>query len=172
MAWKKNCRKNYKKHLRSNNYEVCRAIARCFPDTGILGVMVFENINLFEDKIGRPPLWSNDSVIRRLHRLSAVYISTTRQLQFHMYIGLRSVYNFSDKMTWFAFYRVLWTEFNACQSTNLKRRWLDLFCNHYHIQCVCNHSTSLVVIFVWLKSFILPHFWHIQDFIVNLDTTP
>jgi hypothetical protein len=24
----------------------------------------------------------------------------------------------------------------------------DLFCNYYHIQCVCNHSTELVVIFV------------------------
>jgi hypothetical protein len=29
---KKNCRKKYKNHLRSNNYEVCTAVARCFPN--------------------------------------------------------------------------------------------------------------------------------------------
>jgi hypothetical protein len=33
-------------------------IARCFPN--ILDVMVLENVNLSEDKIGRPPLWSSD----------------------------------------------------------------------------------------------------------------
>jgi hypothetical protein len=40
---KKICRKNYKNHLRRNNYEVCTALARCFPD--ILDVIVLENIN-------------------------------------------------------------------------------------------------------------------------------
>jgi hypothetical protein len=38
---KKNCRKNYKNHLRRNNYEVCTAVARSFPN--ILDVMVLEN---------------------------------------------------------------------------------------------------------------------------------
>jgi hypothetical protein len=47
---KKICRKNYKNHPRSNNYEVCTAIARCFPN--ILEVMALENVNLSEDKIG------------------------------------------------------------------------------------------------------------------------
>jgi hypothetical protein len=37
-GFKKNCRKNYK----SNNYEVCTAVALCFPN--ILDVMVLENI--------------------------------------------------------------------------------------------------------------------------------
>jgi hypothetical protein len=43
-----NCSKNYQNHLRSNNYEVCTAVALCFPN--ILGVMVLKNVNLFEDK--------------------------------------------------------------------------------------------------------------------------
>jgi hypothetical protein len=54
MAWKKNCRKNYRNYLRSNNYEVCTAVAHCFPN--ILDVMVLENINLSSDKKGQPPL--------------------------------------------------------------------------------------------------------------------
>jgi hypothetical protein len=56
---KKICRKNYKNHLRSNNYElhVCTAVALCFPNS--LDVMVLENINLSSDRIGRPSLWSN-----------------------------------------------------------------------------------------------------------------
>jgi hypothetical protein len=36
--------KNYKNHLRRNNYEVCKAVVRCFPN--ILDVMVLENVNL------------------------------------------------------------------------------------------------------------------------------
>jgi hypothetical protein len=47
---KKICRKNYKNHLRSNNYEVCTAVAHCFPN--ILDAIALENINLSEDKIG------------------------------------------------------------------------------------------------------------------------
>jgi hypothetical protein len=43
---KKNCRKNYKNHLKSNNYEVCTAVARCFPNN--LDVMVFENNIIFK----------------------------------------------------------------------------------------------------------------------------
>jgi hypothetical protein len=38
---KKKCRKNYKNHLRSNNYEVCTAVVPCFLN--ILDVMVLEN---------------------------------------------------------------------------------------------------------------------------------
>jgi hypothetical protein len=69
------CRKNYKNHIRSNNYEVCTAVALCFPN--ILDVMVFENINLSSDR-NRATLWSNDTHISRLYMLSAVYISTAR----------------------------------------------------------------------------------------------
>jgi hypothetical protein len=43
-GFKKNCRKNYKNHLRRNDYEVCTAVARCFPN--ILDVIVLENISL------------------------------------------------------------------------------------------------------------------------------
>jgi hypothetical protein len=43
MAWKKICRKNCKNHLRRNNYEVCAAVTRCFPN--ILDIIAFENIN-------------------------------------------------------------------------------------------------------------------------------
>jgi hypothetical protein len=81
------------------------------------------------------------SVISRLYTLSAMYISTARYFQ--MYMDL-TVFNFSKKITGFAFYLVLLTEFSTCHSTNLKRRWLDLFCNYYHIQCVCKLSTALV----------------------------
>jgi hypothetical protein len=45
---KKLCSKNYKNHLRQNNYEVCTAVARSFPN--ILDVIALENINLSEDK--------------------------------------------------------------------------------------------------------------------------
>jgi hypothetical protein len=41
-------RKNYKNHLRSNNYVVCTAVALCFPN--ILDIMVLENINLSSDR--------------------------------------------------------------------------------------------------------------------------
>jgi hypothetical protein len=51
---KKNCRNNYENHLKSDNYEVCTAVAHCFPN--IIQVMVLENINLSEDEIERPPL--------------------------------------------------------------------------------------------------------------------
>jgi hypothetical protein len=75
------------------------------------------------------------------------------------------VFKFSEKMTWFAIYFVLWTEFSTCESTILKRRLLDLFCNYHHIHCVCNHSTKLVVIF-FVVIFHLAIFWHTQYFIV------
>jgi hypothetical protein len=52
---KENClkkiyRKNYKNHLRSNNYEVCTAVALCFPN--ILDIMVLQDINLSSDRNG------------------------------------------------------------------------------------------------------------------------
>jgi hypothetical protein len=61
-------KKNYKNHPRSNNFEVhvCTAVAHCFPN--ILNVMVLENINLSEDKIGRPPLWSNETKLDFYHQ--------------------------------------------------------------------------------------------------------
>ena len=40
-----------------------------------------------------------------------------------MYIDF-VVYNFSEKMTCFAFYRVLRMQVSTCQSTRFKRRWL------------------------------------------------
>jgi hypothetical protein len=39
----KNLQKKYKDNLRRNNYEVCTAVARYFPN--ILDVIVLENIN-------------------------------------------------------------------------------------------------------------------------------
>jgi hypothetical protein len=70
---KKICRKKlFKKYHRNNNYEECTALARCFPS--ILDAIILENINLSEEKIGRPALWSN-FVISRLYTVSAVYIS-------------------------------------------------------------------------------------------------
>jgi hypothetical protein len=36
-----------------------------------------------------------------------------------------AVFNFSKKITCFAFYLVLWAEFSTCHSTNLRGRWLD-----------------------------------------------
>jgi hypothetical protein len=76
----KNCRKNYKNHPRSNNYEVCTAVAHCFPN--ILDVMVLENVNLSEDKIGLPPLWSNETDSDFCHHsptyaVSSVYFNHT-----------------------------------------------------------------------------------------------
>jgi hypothetical protein len=62
--------KKYKKHLRRNNYEVCTAVACCFPN--ILGVMVFANVNLSSDKIGQSPLWSNKTDSDFCHQ-SATY---------------------------------------------------------------------------------------------------
>jgi hypothetical protein len=41
-------KKPYKNNLRSNNYEVCTAVALCFPN--ILDDMVIENINLSSDR--------------------------------------------------------------------------------------------------------------------------
>jgi hypothetical protein len=62
------------------NYEVCAAGTLCFPN--ILDVMVLQNVNLSEDKMGdrRCGLMIQTwiSIISRLYTLSAVYISTAR----------------------------------------------------------------------------------------------
>jgi hypothetical protein len=72
---KKFCRKNYKNHLKRNDFEihvhVFTAVARCFPN--ILDVMVFENINLSEDRIGRPPFWYNETELDFCHQ-SVIYV--------------------------------------------------------------------------------------------------
>jgi hypothetical protein len=46
MARKNLQKKNYKIHLRNDNYEVCTAVAHCFPN--ILDVMVLENIKMIK----------------------------------------------------------------------------------------------------------------------------
>jgi hypothetical protein len=66
---------------------LCIAVEHCFPD--ILGVMVLEDINLFEDEVWRPPLWSNETDLdfcqqSPTYKLSAVFISTTHK--FHNYV--------------------------------------------------------------------------------------
>jgi hypothetical protein len=110
--------------------------------------MVLQNINLSEDEIGRPPFGSNDlsSIGYIVYAVSSVYFKRTLIL----YVHWTCKYLISGS---FAFYLVFWTEFSTCQSTNLKRRWLDLFCNYYHIQCVCNLSIALVVILCCNLSF-------------------
>jgi hypothetical protein len=80
---KKSAEKNYKNHLSSNNYEVCTDVARCFPN--ILDIMVLENINLSEDKIGRLPLWSNETELDFCHQ-SLIY-AVSRVYFNHMLIS-------------------------------------------------------------------------------------
>ena len=98
-------------------------------------------MNLSEDKIGRPPMWPNDlSSVAYIH----VHVCC-QQCKFQPHVNFictldLEVVNFSEEMTWFAFYLVLGIEFSICQSTNLKKRRLDLFCNYHHVQCVCNRS--------------------------------
>jgi hypothetical protein len=45
---KKIAEKKFKNHLRSNNYEICTAVAHCFPN--ILDFIVLENIKLSSDR--------------------------------------------------------------------------------------------------------------------------
>jgi hypothetical protein len=84
---KKNAKKKpYKNHLRSNNYEVCTAVARCFPN--ILDVIVLENVNLSSDEIGRPLIWSNESELNFCHQsiiyaVSRVYFKHTLSSSVH-----------------------------------------------------------------------------------------
>jgi hypothetical protein len=84
---KKFCRKNYRNHLRRNNYEVCTAVARRFPN--ILDVIVLENIKIsLQIKIGRPPYWSNDRDLVFCHQsfiyaFSSVYFNRTLILYVH-----------------------------------------------------------------------------------------
>jgi hypothetical protein len=62
---KKFAEKNYKNHHRGNNYEVCTAVAHCYPNS--LDAIVPENINLSEDKILRSALWSNETELDFCH---------------------------------------------------------------------------------------------------------
>jgi hypothetical protein len=68
------CRKSYKNHLRSNNYEVCTAVAHCFPN--ILDAIVLENINLSEDKIGWTVLQCNETELDFCHQLLTYGVSS------------------------------------------------------------------------------------------------
>jgi hypothetical protein len=56
---KKIAEKNNQNHFRSNNDEVCKAVACYFPND--LDVMAFETVNLSSDKIEQQSLWSNDT---------------------------------------------------------------------------------------------------------------
>jgi hypothetical protein len=74
----------------------CNTFISYFPN--ILDVMVLENINLFSDKIGRPSLWSNETV---------AYIDC-QQCIFQPHVNFIStmdleMFNFSKKITLFAF---------------------------------------------------------------------
>jgi hypothetical protein len=98
---RKVCRKNYKNHLRSNNYKVYRAVARCFPD--ILDVMTLDNVNLSSDKIGRSPLWSYETDSDFCHQtptyaVSSVYFNFQPHVNFICTLDLE-VFNFSKKIT-------------------------------------------------------------------------
>jgi hypothetical protein len=144
---KKICIKNYENYLISNNYDVSTAVAHCFPN--ILDVMVLENVNLSEDKIWRPPLWRNEKDSNFCHQsptyaVISVYFKHTLISYLHWvlkcFISVRKLHDLP-------FTLLLWTEFSTCLSTNLKRRWLDLFCNYYHIQSICNYSTSFFFFF-------------------------
>jgi hypothetical protein len=80
-------------------YEVCTDVARCFPN--ILDAMVLENINLSEDEIGRPPLWSNEIELDFCHQLLIYVVSKCifqPQVIFICALDLK-VFNFSEKMT-------------------------------------------------------------------------
>jgi hypothetical protein len=96
---KKNCRKNYKNNLRSNNYEVYAAVAHCFPN--ILDNMVLENVNLSSDKIGQSPLWSNETDSDFFHQSPTYAVSNvyfTHTFNFICTLDLK-VFNFSEKIT-------------------------------------------------------------------------
>jgi hypothetical protein len=140
------CRKNYKNHPRSNNYEVCTAVARCFPN--ILDVMVLENVNLSSDRNWATVVWYNDTAVQ-ISILSSVIYIRCQQCIFQLYVNFiqcmymdLAVFNFNKKIT---FCVMNWIQYMSHH--NLNRRWLDLFCYYYHIQCVCYHSTALGVIF-------------------------
>jgi hypothetical protein len=120
---KKKCRKNYKNHFWSNNYEVCTAVARCFPN--ILDVMILENINLSEDEVGQPPLRSNEADSDFCHQsptyaVSSVYFNHTliwyiyicNCFLLHITVTSKCIYHLTDtfatsqyKSTWWQRFR-------------------------------------------------------------------
>jgi hypothetical protein len=85
-------RKHYKNHLRSNNYEVCTAVAHCFLN--ILDAIGLENINLSEDKIELTALLSNETEL---------YFC--RQLFIY---GVSSVYMYSCSTLFSKYFRRYW----------------------------------------------------------------
>ena len=60
----------FNNHLRSNDYEVCTAVALCFPN--ILEVMVLENINLSSDRNRATVTVSNGTDVDFCHQ-SVIY---------------------------------------------------------------------------------------------------
>jgi hypothetical protein len=82
----------------------CTAVERCFQN--ILDVMVLENIMFSSDKIGRLPLWSNETDLGFCHQSAMLYTLSTAYISFHMYTDLE-VFNFSERITCLAFHLVL-----------------------------------------------------------------
>jgi hypothetical protein len=54
-------RKNYRNHLKRNDFEVWTAVAGSFLN-------ILENVNLSSDKIRRPPLWSEETEFDFCHQ--------------------------------------------------------------------------------------------------------
>jgi hypothetical protein len=72
--------------------------------------MVLKNVNLSEDKIGQLPVWSSDTDVDFCHQsviytASSVYFNRTL-ISYVQYMDL-AVFNFSEKITFFALYLVL-----------------------------------------------------------------
>jgi hypothetical protein len=137
---------NYKNNLKSNINEVCTAVARCSPN--ILDVIVLECVNLSSDKIGRPLLWSNETELdfcyqSLIYAVSRVYFNHTLIGNVHVHWTDKVLFQWENDMIC----HLSWIQYISC--TNLKRRWLALYCNYCHIQCVRNNSTALAVMF-WL----------------------
>jgi hypothetical protein len=110
--------------------------------SNILDVMILENV-----KMPSNIWWSNETDLDSCHQsatydVSCGYFKTTLISYVH---GLElfnfKVFNFSEKITCFAFCLVLWIYLSACQCISFERKWS---CRPIHIQCDCNHSVELV----------------------------
>jgi hypothetical protein len=96
----------------------CTALRRCFPN--IFDITVLENANLSEDKIGRPPLWSNDTDLDFCHH--AVAYITCQQCIYQPLINFictldLEVFNFREKLYDLPF--ILYNELNSVHVTPL-----------------------------------------------------
>jgi hypothetical protein len=101
-------KKTYENNLRSNNYAVRTSVARCFSDN--LDVMVFENVNLSSDKIGRSPLWANETELG-IHYQSFIHAANSVQCIFQQHVNFRctldlEVFNFGEKMSFILCYEL------------------------------------------------------------------